>query len=48
VLARLRADPGGPLLLLPRLPTADVGPEQIAILAAHLTGAGDVVQSAAP
>jgi hypothetical protein len=60
VLARLRRDPGGPLILLPRLPTADVGPEQISVLAARLAAGpveappgpaagGNVVgQSAAP
>jgi Mrp family chromosome partitioning ATPase len=32
MLARLRRDPGLPLVTLPRLPTADLGPPQIAIL----------------
>jgi hypothetical protein len=41
VLARLRRDPGGPMILLPRLPTADVGPEQIAVLAAHVAAGTD-------
>jgi Anion-transporting ATPase len=36
VLDRLRKDPGGPLLTLPRLHTADIGPEQVALLAARL------------
>jgi hypothetical protein len=36
VLGRLRRDPGGPLIELPRLPTADLGPEQIAVLAARI------------
>jgi Mrp family chromosome partitioning ATPase len=36
VLERLRKDPGQPLLTLPRLATADIGPEQIALLAARL------------
>jgi anion-transporting ArsA/GET3 family ATPase len=57
-LARLRRDPGGPMLLLPRLPTADLGPEQVAVLAACIAAgpegvppgpAGpDIVQSPAP
>jgi hypothetical protein len=39
VLARLREDPGGPLILLPRLPTADLGPAEVALLAARLAAA---------
>jgi anion-transporting ArsA/GET3 family ATPase len=42
VLARLRRDPGLPLVTLPRLPTADLGPSQIATLARALgDGTGD-------
>jgi anion-transporting ArsA/GET3 family ATPase len=37
MLARLRQDPGQPLVLLPRLPTAEMGPPQIATLAASMT-----------
>jgi anion-transporting ArsA/GET3 family ATPase len=33
MVARLRRDPGVPLLLLPRVPSAEIGPTQIAILA---------------
>jgi hypothetical protein len=36
VMARLREDPGGPLLTLPRLPTADLGPAEVALLAARI------------
>src|SRR5262245_30501327 len=36
MLGRLRQDPGQPLLLLPRLPTAEMGPAQIATLAAAM------------
>jgi anion-transporting ArsA/GET3 family ATPase len=35
VLERLRRDPGGPQVELPRLPTADLGPNEVAILARH-------------
>jgi anion-transporting ArsA/GET3 family ATPase len=38
-LERLRRDPGGPLILLPRLPSADLGPADVAVLAARITGA---------
>jgi len=42
VLGRLRLDPGGPMITLPRLPTAEIGPEQIAVLAARIAaGPGD-------
>jgi anion-transporting ArsA/GET3 family ATPase len=43
MLARLRADPGAPLLALPRVPTTDIGPEQIAIIASVLTASAPVV-----
>jgi anion-transporting ArsA/GET3 family ATPase len=43
MLARLRADPGAPLLTLPRLPATDIGPEQIAIIASALTASAPVV-----
>ena len=36
VLIRLRQDPGGAIVTLPRLPTADLGPAEIAVLAARL------------
>jgi anion-transporting ArsA/GET3 family ATPase len=36
VLARLANDPGGPIVALPRLPTADLGPPELAVLAARL------------
>jgi anion-transporting ArsA/GET3 family ATPase len=36
MLVRLRADPGAPLVMLPRLPTAEMGPGQIATLAREL------------
>jgi len=36
MLARLRDDPGLPLLTLPRLPTIDIGPADIAALAARV------------
>ncbi|HVZ75337.1 MAG TPA: ArsA-related P-loop ATPase [Polyangia bacterium] len=35
-LARLARDPGGPLVQLPRLPSADLGPSELAVLAAAL------------
>ena len=38
MLARLRDDPGVPLLSFPRLPTIDLGPAEIAILAAAIPG----------
>jgi anion-transporting ArsA/GET3 family ATPase len=38
-LARLARDPGGPLILLPRLPTADLGPAELATLAARIAAA---------
>jgi hypothetical protein len=38
-LARLRRDPGGPLILLPRLPSADLGPPDVAALAARISAA---------
>ena len=38
-LERLRRDPGGPLILLPRLPSADLGPADVAVLAARITAA---------
>jgi hypothetical protein len=38
-LERLRLDPGGPLITLPRLPTADIGPAEVAVLAARLAAA---------
>jgi anion-transporting ArsA/GET3 family ATPase len=41
VLERLRRDPGGPLITLPRLPTADLGPAEVAVLAARLAAAQD-------
>jgi anion-transporting ArsA/GET3 family ATPase len=40
-LARLRVDPGGPLVTLPRLPTAAMGPTEIAALARGLVNGGD-------
>jgi anion-transporting ArsA/GET3 family ATPase len=36
-LERLRRDPGGPLIVLPRLPSADLGPADVATLAARLS-----------
>jgi hypothetical protein len=39
VLERLRRDPGGPLIELPRLPSADLGPAEVAVLAARLAAA---------
>jgi hypothetical protein len=39
-LARLRRDPGGPQIELPRLPTADLGPNEVAILARHFVNEG--------
>jgi anion-transporting ArsA/GET3 family ATPase len=36
MLARLARDPGGPIVTLPRLPTADIGPAEIATLAREL------------
>jgi len=41
VLERLRRDPGGPLIELPRLPSADLGPAEVAALAARLAAAPD-------
>jgi anion-transporting ArsA/GET3 family ATPase len=41
-LARLRENPGGPMLLLPWLPTAEIGPAQIALLAGHLREVVDI------
>ena len=38
-LERLRRAPGGPLIVLPRLPTADIGPAEVALLAARLAAA---------
>ncbi len=38
-LERLRRDPGGPLILLPRLPSADLGPPEVAVLAARIAAA---------
>jgi hypothetical protein len=38
-LERLRRDPGGPLMILPRLPTADIGPAELAVLAARIAAA---------
>jgi anion-transporting ArsA/GET3 family ATPase len=38
-LERLRQDPGGPLIVLPRLPSADLGPADVAALAARLAAA---------
>jgi hypothetical protein len=38
-LERLRRDPGGPLVVLPRLPSADLGPADVADLAARLAAA---------
>jgi hypothetical protein len=38
-LERLRRDPGGPLILLPRLPSADLGPPDVAVLAARIAAA---------
>ncbi|HVR01711.1 MAG TPA: ArsA-related P-loop ATPase [Polyangia bacterium] len=38
-LERLRLNPGGPLMLLPRLPTADIGPAELAVLAARIAAA---------
>jgi anion-transporting ArsA/GET3 family ATPase len=40
VLERLRRDPGGPQVMLPRLPTADLGPNEVAILARHFVNEG--------
>jgi Anion-transporting ATPase len=42
VLTRLARDPGGPLVTLPRLPTADLGPAELAALAARLAVAPGV------
>ena len=39
VIARLRGDPGLPLVSLPRLPTADLGPPEIDRLALALAAA---------
>lgn len=39
-LERLRRDPGGPQVELPRLPTADLGPNEVAILARHFVNEG--------
>jgi len=36
MLARLAADPGGPIVTLPRLPTAEMGPSQIGVLSGEL------------
>jgi hypothetical protein len=38
-LERLRRDPGGRLILLPRLPSADLGPVDLAALAARISAA---------
>jgi hypothetical protein len=38
-LERLRRDPGGRLILLPRLPSADLGPAEVATLAARISAA---------
>jgi hypothetical protein len=38
-LERLRRDPGGPLITLPRLPSADLGPAEVAVLAARIAAA---------
>jgi hypothetical protein len=38
-LDRLRRDPGGPLILLPRLPSADLGPSDVATLAERIAAA---------
>jgi hypothetical protein len=38
-LERLRRDPGGPLIILPRLPSADLGPAEVAVLAARIAAA---------
>jgi hypothetical protein len=38
-LERLRRDPGGPLILLPRLPSADLGPSDVATLAERIAAA---------
>jgi len=48
VLERLGRDPGGPLVTLPRLPTADLGPPDLAALAALLAAAPDVAAPAKP
>jgi anion-transporting ArsA/GET3 family ATPase len=40
-LERLRRDPGGPLILLPRLPSADLGPSDVATLAERIAAAAD-------
>ncbi len=47
VLARLARDPGGPLVTLPRLSTADPGPAELALLAARLA-AGPTLNADAP
>jgi hypothetical protein len=36
MLARLKANPGLPMVLLPRVPTADLGPEDVEQLAGLL------------
>ena len=41
VIARLRQDPGGPIIMLPRLPTADLGPAEVAVLAACIAAYDD-------
>jgi anion-transporting ArsA/GET3 family ATPase len=41
-LERLRRDPGGPLITLPRLPSADLGPAEVAVLAARIAAADAV------
>lgn len=38
-LERLRRDPGGPLITLPRLPSADLGSAEVAVLAARIAAA---------
>jgi hypothetical protein len=48
VLARLARDPGGPLVTLPRLATADPGPDELALLAARLAAGPTVSAAAAP
>jgi anion-transporting ArsA/GET3 family ATPase len=45
-LDRLRRDPGGPLITLPRLPSADLGPAEVALLAARISAADGVSDKA--
>jgi hypothetical protein len=41
MLARLARDPGGPIVTLPRLPTAEIGPTEIGLLARELREAAE-------